>query len=276
VTINNPPQTAVPLETPVVIDSLRISKIEGRKVVVFVDDTTQRYLPIWVGPNEADAILYELQNIPHHTSSALIEQLNPQGKPVKITISELVDDVYKATITLEKDGQETIMAMRPSDAILVAIRLKLPMMVSNTVMQLAAKSIDLRRPIFVVLLTTFSILIPALLGIGGILTQSSLGINAFFYLSLISITLSYQMRHTTESLSRIIRFPTKTIALLMTIVVAGWFGLNVLAFNRIAARITIVAGISLIEFTLIFNATNYLSLLLIFLVKRIRHNTKSK
>lgn len=140
VTINNPPQTAVPLETPVVIDSLRLSKIENRKVVVFVDDTTQLYLPIWVGPNEGDAILSELQNVPHHTSSALIEQLNPQGKPVKITISELVDEVYKATITLEKDGQETIMAMRPSDAILVAIRLKLPMMVSNTVMQGAART----------------------------------------------------------------------------------------------------------------------------------------
>ena len=46
----------------VAIDSIRVSLISQHRVVVLKDES-QRYLPIWIGPFEADAITIELQNI---------------------------------------------------------------------------------------------------------------------------------------------------------------------------------------------------------------------
>lgn len=133
------PQTTTPLEIPVVIDSLRISKQEDRKVVVLFDCVEKQYLPIWIGSKEGEVLLSELQSIPHEKCTAFIDQLVVIGKPKKALVCNLINNVYKAMMILEQDNHEAQLGMRPSDALAVAVRLQLPIVVSSSVMQAAAR-----------------------------------------------------------------------------------------------------------------------------------------
>lgn len=135
---DNQPQNSQ--EVHVVIDSVRLSKVERRKVVVLADDESKLYLPIWVGPIQGDIIVSELRHIPHPDCSVLVEHLCTQGNPLRMCISDLVDDVYYATLTVFKDGRQTSLALAPNDAICAAIRLGLPIFVNQAVMQAAASS----------------------------------------------------------------------------------------------------------------------------------------
>ncbi len=135
------------LEIPVVIDSLRISKQEDRKVVVLFDAGERQYLPIWIGSKEGEVLLSELQNIPHEKCSTFADQLTLLGKPQKVVICNLINNVYKAMMILEQDNHEAQLGMRPSDALAVAVRLQLPIVVSGSVMQAAARPEPIRNPV---------------------------------------------------------------------------------------------------------------------------------
>ena len=52
----------------VVIDSIRVSLMNYQRVVILKHTDTDRYLPIWIGPAEADAIAVKLQDISLHVS----------------------------------------------------------------------------------------------------------------------------------------------------------------------------------------------------------------
>ena len=49
------------------IDSIRVSLMNYQRVVILeekeAEEETKRYLPIWIGPAEADAIAVKLQNV---------------------------------------------------------------------------------------------------------------------------------------------------------------------------------------------------------------------
>ena len=47
----------------VTIDSIRVSLMSQHRVVILKDVDSDRYLPIWIGPCEADAITIELQEV---------------------------------------------------------------------------------------------------------------------------------------------------------------------------------------------------------------------
>lgn len=131
---------------------------------------------------------------------------------------------------------------------------------------------DLRQSISITILTICGFFLPSLVGIGGIFSQSLIGLFAFVFLLLgSSFTLYSMIYQTKESVSEVITLPLKSIAVLIAIVIGGWVGLNILNLNRIGARIAIVVGVSLIEFVLIFNSTFYLGVLINYLLKR-RHS----
>lgn len=132
-------QTNTSFETLVDIDSVRLSPSEGRKVIVLYSAAYELYLPIWVGPIEGDVIVSELNNIPHQRCTNLVEQFDPFGSPLKIAITALVDNTYHGSITYDQAGKETSTPMRPSDAICIAIRLKLPIFANNTVLERAGR-----------------------------------------------------------------------------------------------------------------------------------------
>ena len=45
------------------IDSIRVSLMNYQRVVILKEKDNDRYLPIWIGPSEADAIAVKLQDV---------------------------------------------------------------------------------------------------------------------------------------------------------------------------------------------------------------------
>jgi uncharacterized protein len=124
------------------IDSIRVSLMSQHRVVVLKDNNSDRYLPIWIGPCEADAITIELQEMPpqrpltHDLLKTVVRELG--GRVVHILINDLRNDVYYARIVVDVKGTQIEIDSRPSDAIALAVRVKTPIFVADVVMDKAA------------------------------------------------------------------------------------------------------------------------------------------
>ncbi|MDZ4768744.1 MAG: bifunctional nuclease family protein [Chloroflexota bacterium] len=123
----------------VIIDTIRVSLVSQYRVVILKDTNSERFLPIWIGPCEADAITMELQEVTpqrpltHDLLKSVVQELN--GKIVHILITDLRQDVYYSRIVIDVDGKQVDVDSRPSDAIALAVRAKVPMFVSDLVME---------------------------------------------------------------------------------------------------------------------------------------------
>lgn len=123
----------------VVIDSIRVSLMSQYRIVILKDTVSDRYLPIWIGPCEADAITIELQEVPpqrpltHDLLKSMIRELG--GKVVHILINDLRHDVYYARIVIDVGGKQIEVDSRPSDAVALAVRVKAPIFVAEAVME---------------------------------------------------------------------------------------------------------------------------------------------
>src|SRR5688572_21096180 len=128
----------------VTIDSIRVSLMSQHRIVILKDVASDRYLPIWIGPCEADAITVELQEVEvsrpltHDLLKSMISQLS--AEVVHIIINELRNDVFYARIVLEYNGRRIEIDSRPSDAIALAVRVHVPIFVEDTVMERAANT----------------------------------------------------------------------------------------------------------------------------------------
>lgn len=126
----------------VIIDSIRVSLMSQHRIVVLKDSAGDRYLPIWIGPCEADAITVELQEMPpqrpltHDLLKSVVRELG--GKVVHILINDLRNDVYYARIVVDVAGKQVEVDSRPSDAIALAVRAKVPIFVADVVMDKAS------------------------------------------------------------------------------------------------------------------------------------------
>jgi bifunctional DNase/RNase len=122
----------------VVIDSIRISLISQHRIVMLRDVDGERRLPIWIGPCEAEAITIELQDVEiarpvtHDLLKNIIEEVG--GTVSHILINELRDQVFYARLFIDADGEMLEIDCRPSDAIAVAVRAKVPIFVEEVVM----------------------------------------------------------------------------------------------------------------------------------------------
>ncbi len=123
------------------IDSIRVSLVSQHRIVV-LKDGDDRYLPIWIGPFEADAITIALQGqeVPRPLTHDLLRNLITEtgASASHIFVSELRDDIFFARIVLDVDGRHVEVDSRPSDAIALAVRLKVPIYVSDSVMEKAS------------------------------------------------------------------------------------------------------------------------------------------
>ncbi len=124
------------------IDSIRVSLMSQDRVVVLKDVDLERYLPIWIGAFEAEAIRVELQKVPvtrpltHDLLKSVILELG--GEVEHILVSDLRNDIFFAQIVINTNGQTLEVDSRPSDAIALAVRLKVPIFVADSVMERAA------------------------------------------------------------------------------------------------------------------------------------------
>jgi bifunctional DNase/RNase len=134
----------------VTIDSVRVSLMSPQRLVVLRDTTSDRYLPIWVGPYEAEAITVALQEIEmirpltHDLLKNLFATFNAQIKRVEIVA--LREEIFFGNIVAEADGRTINIDSRPSDAIALAVRAHVPILVDPSVMTTAgiAPEQDLR------------------------------------------------------------------------------------------------------------------------------------
>jgi len=126
----------------VVIDSIRVSLMSPQRIVILKEMDSERFLPIWIGPFEADAITLSLQELEvarpmtHDLLRNVLQVLGAQVLQVKIT--ELREDVFYARIVISVNGREMELDSRPSDALALAVRVHVPIFVAEVVMDEAA------------------------------------------------------------------------------------------------------------------------------------------
>jgi len=126
----------------VIVDSVRASLMSPQRIVVLRDLNSERYLPIWVGPYEAEAITIALQEqevirpLTHDLLKNVFSVLNARVKRVEIV--SLRNDIFYGNIVAEVNGREINIDSRPSDAIALALRTKSPILVAEAVMNMAS------------------------------------------------------------------------------------------------------------------------------------------
>jgi bifunctional DNase/RNase len=124
------------------IDSLRVSLTNQQRIVVLKQVDADRFLPIWIGPYEAEAITIALQEIEvsrpqtHDLLNNLVTLMG--GRLTRVVISSLKDDIFFGTLTVEKDGTLIEVDSRPSDAIAIAVRAHVPILAEVKVMDEAS------------------------------------------------------------------------------------------------------------------------------------------
>src|SRR5438046_10174504 len=100
------------------IESIRVSLMNYQRVVILREKDAERYLPIWIGPAEADAIAVRLQEVSvarpltHDLLTSMIEQLG--GAVRAVVVNDLSNDTFFARIHIEQNGQLIEVDSRPS------------------------------------------------------------------------------------------------------------------------------------------------------------------
>ncbi len=130
----------------VTIDSIRASLMSQHRVVILKDVDSDRYLPIWIGPCEADNITVELQGVEvsrpltHDLLKSVITEMGAEIS--RIVVTDLRNDIFYANIMVTLNGAELAIDSRPSDAIALAVRARVPIYVEDSVMAKAAVTPD--------------------------------------------------------------------------------------------------------------------------------------
>ena len=129
-----------------VIDSIRVSLMNYQRVVILRQKESDRYLPIWIGPAEADAIAVKLQGISvprpltHDLLGSVIDNL---GASIShILINDLQDDTFFAKVILTSKETSMEVDSRPSDAIALAVRANVPIHAEEMVLNKAGIMLD--------------------------------------------------------------------------------------------------------------------------------------
>ena len=128
------------------IESIRVSLMNYQRVVILKEKTSDRYLPIWIGPPEADAIAVRLQDVAvarpltHDLLRQVIESLGAQI--THVLVSDLSNDTFYAKILLEVNGSALEVDSRPSDAIALAVRARVPIYADENVLSKAGVLLD--------------------------------------------------------------------------------------------------------------------------------------
>jgi bifunctional DNase/RNase len=136
------------------IDSIRVSLMNYQRVVILKEKSSDRYLPIWIGPAEADAIAVKLQGVSvprpltHDLLNSVIDTL---GAIVNsIIVNDLKNDTFYAKLILDVDGKQVEVDSRPSDALALAVRTGVPIFAEESVLDKAGILLDSEtgKPIF--------------------------------------------------------------------------------------------------------------------------------
>jgi uncharacterized protein len=117
--------------------------IVGKQPIVLLKTADgNKFLPIWIGHPEAAAILMKLQGastprpMTHDLVTEMLQQL--EARVTRITVTELRENTFYASITIQMDGSEIEIDSRPSDAIALAVRAEAPIFADDRVIEESA------------------------------------------------------------------------------------------------------------------------------------------
>jgi bifunctional DNase/RNase len=125
-----------------VIYGVSFDMVGKQPIVLLKTAEGNRFLPIWIGHNEAAAILMKLQGastprpLTHDLVTEILGQLDAQV--VRIIVTELRENTFFAEITVQQDGAEIQIDSRPSDAIALALRADAPIYAADEVIEESA------------------------------------------------------------------------------------------------------------------------------------------
>jgi bifunctional DNase/RNase len=127
----------------VVIDSVRVSLTNQQRIVLLREVRAERYLAIWIGPFEAESITIALQEV---------EVARPQTHDLLKNVLTALD-VYFGNLVVDVDGRAHNIDCRPSDALALAVRAHVPVLIAQEVMDAAGitpeeegQVLDVERP----------------------------------------------------------------------------------------------------------------------------------
>ncbi|MCX6018286.1 MAG: bifunctional nuclease family protein [Chloroflexi bacterium] len=125
------------------IDAIRMN-MAGSRVVILKDIESSRYLPIWIGEPEANAISIQLQGVKVArpiTHDLIMRIIGEMGASVRhVLINDMRGDTYYARVVLtNREGREVSIDSRPSDALAIAVRCDCSILVDDEVMEKHAK-----------------------------------------------------------------------------------------------------------------------------------------
>ncbi len=129
-----------------VVESVRVHMLSNRHVVILKENDRERYLPIWIGPWEANAIAMRLQGLTperpltHDLFATTLEELGASVE--RVVIAELAEETFHARIFFELDGRTVEVDSRPSDALALAVRVGVPIFAAADVLDQAALGAD--------------------------------------------------------------------------------------------------------------------------------------
>ena len=123
------------------IDSIRVSLMSQQRIVILREVNADRYLPIWIGIYEAEAITLSLQEV--EVARPLTWDLlkNVFGAlnahVVQVEVVALRDDTFYGNIVADIEGRTVNIDSRPSDALALAVRMHVPILVARSIMDAA-------------------------------------------------------------------------------------------------------------------------------------------
>jgi len=132
------------------VKGLMIDPVSNMPIIVLKDPDGDSVLPIWVGIFEANAIAMQLEKIvsprpmTHDLLRNVIESL--RARVDRVVITELKDNTFFALIHLNRDGETMAIDARPSDAMALALRVNVPILVEESVLSRSSVGSEEKEP----------------------------------------------------------------------------------------------------------------------------------
>ncbi len=120
-----------------VIYGVSFDMVGKQPIVLLKTVDSNKFLPIWIGHPEAAAILMKLQGATTPrpmTHDLLVDVLGEmEATCARVAVTELRDNTFFATITINVNGKEVEIDSRPSDALALAVRSGAPIFAAEEV-----------------------------------------------------------------------------------------------------------------------------------------------
>ena len=122
---------------------ITIDPVTQSPIVILRDKENLNTLPIWIGMLEANAIAAGLEHLKlprpmtHDLFKNLLDQIGV--KLLQVEVTDIRENTYFAALHMEVGGNAIVIDSRPSDAIAIAIRMEVPIMVRDAVIEKALR-----------------------------------------------------------------------------------------------------------------------------------------